>query len=131
HRRGHDSGDCRAGRHHGAACVAAHLLPAGGPGLAHRPLGCAIARADLASLLRALKRTRTMLDILVQGILLGGLYTLFALGQSLMFGVMRLTNTAQGDFIILGAFAVIAGTGLAGGAPFLVALAVLPLAFGF
>ena len=45
-----------------------------------------------------------MTDILLQGVLLGGLYALFALGQSLMFGVMRLTNTAQGDFIILGVF---------------------------
>ena len=73
-----------------------------------------------------------MLETLVQGLLLGGLYTLFALGQSLMFGVMRLTNTAQGDFIILGAFAVIAGMSLTGGeAPWLVALAVLPVAFGF
>ncbi len=73
-----------------------------------------------------------MLETLLQGVLLGGLYTLFALGQSLMFGVMRLTNTAQGDFIVLGAFAVIAGVSLAGAAaPWLVALAVLPLAFGF
>jgi branched-chain amino acid transport system permease protein len=73
-----------------------------------------------------------MLETLLQGVLLGGLYTLFALGQSLMFGVMRLTNTAQGDFIILGAFAVIAGVSLAGtAAPWLVALAVLPVAFGF
>ena len=73
-----------------------------------------------------------MLETLVQGVLLGGLYTLFALGQSLMFGVMRLTNTAQGDFIILGAFAVIAGVSLTDGeAPWLVALAVLPVAFGF
>ena len=73
-----------------------------------------------------------MLETLVQGVLLGGLYTLFALGQSLMFGVMRLTNTAQGDFIILGAFAVIAGVSLTGdAAPWLVAFAVLPVAFGF
>ena len=74
-----------------------------------------------------------MLETLVQGVLLGGLYTLFALGQSLMFGVMRLTNTAQGDFIILGAFAVIVGVSLTGDAvaPWLVALAVLPVAFGF
>jgi branched-chain amino acid transport system permease protein len=73
-----------------------------------------------------------MLETLVQGVLLGGLYTLFALGQSLMFGVMRLTNTAQGDFIILGAFAVIAGVSLAGDAmPWLVVLAVLPIAFAF
>ncbi len=55
-----------------------------------------------------------MLETIVQGVLLGGLYTLFALGQSLMFGVMRLTSTAQGDFIILGAFAVIAGVSLHG-----------------
>jgi branched-chain amino acid transport system permease protein len=72
-----------------------------------------------------------MIEILLQGILLGGLYTLFALGQSLMFGVMRLTNTAQGDFIILGAFAVIGGTTLFGGAPLLAALVVLPVAFIF
>lgn len=72
-----------------------------------------------------------MIDILVQGALLGGLYTLFALGQSLMFGVMRLTNTAQGDFIILAAFAVIGGVALTGGEAGWVALAVLPLAFGF
>ncbi|MDP9898686.1 branched-chain amino acid ABC transporter permease [Variovorax ginsengisoli] len=72
-----------------------------------------------------------MIETLVQGVLLGGLYTLFALGQSLMFGVMRLTNTAHGDFIILAAFAVIGGIALTGGEPGWVALAVLPLAFGF
>jgi branched-chain amino acid transport system permease protein len=72
-----------------------------------------------------------LLETILQGILLGGLYTLFALGQSLMFGVMRLTNTAQGDFIILGAFAVIAGTSLFGDAPLLISLAVLPVAFAF
>ena len=72
-----------------------------------------------------------MLETLVQGVLLGGLYCLFALGQSLMFGVMRLTNTAQGDFIILGAFAAIVGVALTGAAATAVALAVLPLAFAF
>jgi branched-chain amino acid transport system permease protein len=75
-----------------------------------------------------------LIETILQGILLGGLYTLFALGQSLMFGVMRLTNTAQGDFIILGAFTVIASTSLFGDAPLQVAmaaLAVLPIAFGF
>lgn len=79
-----------------------------------------------------------MVETLLQGLLLGGLYCLFALGQSLMFGVMRLTNTAQGDFIILGSFAAIAGmNALAalgwnnGFASFAVMLALLPLAFGF
>jgi branched-chain amino acid transport system permease protein len=44
------------------------------------------------------------LDSIVQGILLGGLYALFATGLSLIFGVMRLVNLAHGDFSILAAF---------------------------
>jgi branched-chain amino acid transport system permease protein len=72
-----------------------------------------------------------MLETLIQGLLLGGLYGLFALGQSLMFGVMRLTNTAQGDFIILGAYAVMAALGAVALSPWLMAALLLPLAFGF
>ncbi len=54
------------------------------------------------------------METVLQGVLLGGLYGLFALGLSLMFGVMRLTNTAHGDFIILGSFATLSvvSTGL-------------------
>jgi len=79
-----------------------------------------------------------MLDVLLQGLLLGGLYGLFALGLSLVFGVMRLTNTAHGDFIVLAAFAAIAGlavlapmlpAGIA--APLLVAALLLPVSFAF
>jgi branched-chain amino acid transport system permease protein len=72
-----------------------------------------------------------MVETLIQGLLLGGLYCLFALGQSLMFGVMRLTNTAQGDFIILGAFAAIAGLSVAAVSPWLVGVLLLPIAFAF
>jgi branched-chain amino acid transport system permease protein len=72
-----------------------------------------------------------MLETLIQGLLLGGLYCLFALGQSLIFGVMRLTNTAQGDFIILGAYGAIAALGVVPLSPWLVAVLLLPLAFGF
>ena len=70
-----------------------------------------------------------MLDILLQGLLLGGLYCLFALGQSLMFGVMRLTNTAQGDFIVLAAFGAITLTTLLALHPTLAAALLLPVAF--
>lgn len=45
-----------------------------------------------------------ILDTLIQGILLGGIYALFATGLSLTFGVMRFVNIAHGDFIVLGAF---------------------------
>jgi branched-chain amino acid transport system permease protein len=44
------------------------------------------------------------LNALVQGILLGGLYALFACGLSIMFGVMRIVNLAHGDLAVLGAF---------------------------
>jgi len=71
-----------------------------------------------------------MIDTVVQGLLLGGLYCLFALGQSLMFGVMRLTNTAQGDFIVLAAFGAIALAAATRLGFAWVALAMLPVAFG-
>jgi branched-chain amino acid transport system permease protein len=44
------------------------------------------------------------LNAAVQGILLGGLYSLFAVGLSLVFGTMRLTNLAHGDLTILPAY---------------------------
>lgn len=44
------------------------------------------------------------LDALIQGILLGGVYALFAIGLSIMFGVMRIVNLAHGDFAVLAAF---------------------------
>ncbi|MEP6660254.1 MAG: branched-chain amino acid ABC transporter permease [Acidimicrobiales bacterium] len=40
----------------------------------------------------------------VQGILLGGLYALFATGLSLAFGVLRFVNLAHGDLAILAAY---------------------------
>ncbi len=69
------------------------------------------------------------IDVLLQGLLLGGLYALFALGLSLMFGVMRLTNTAHGDFIVLAAFGAIAAASVLGVQTWLAALLVLPAAF--
>ena len=44
------------------------------------------------------------INSIIQGILVGGLYALFAAGLSLIFGVMRLVNIAHGDLIILSAF---------------------------
>lgn len=50
----------------------------------------------------------TFVNTIVQGILLGGLYALYAAGLSLIFGVMRLVNLAHGDFIVLGAYLILA-----------------------
>ena len=43
-------------------------------------------------------------NIVVQGVLIGGLYAMFAAGLSLIFGVMRLVNIAHGDLIVLAAY---------------------------
>src|ERR1700722_11769510 len=47
-------------------------------------------------------------DTLLQGILLGGLYSLYATGLSVIFGIMRLVNLAHGDLIVLAAFLMLA-----------------------
>jgi branched-chain amino acid transport system permease protein len=47
-------------------------------------------------------------NALVHGVLLGGLYALFACGLSLMFGVMRVVNLAHGDFAVLAAYLALA-----------------------
>lgn len=71
----------------------------------------------------------TLLNTLVQGILLGGLYALFAAGLSLVFGIMRLINLAHGDLIILAAFLILVITTALGLNPFLATLVALPIMF--
>ena len=70
-----------------------------------------------------------MIDILIQGLLLGGLYCLFALGLSLMYGVMRVTNIAHGDFMVLFAFSTISLSSAWSMHPALAGLLLLPVAF--
>ena len=68
-------------------------------------------------------------DTIVQGILLGGLYALFAAGLSLVFGVMRLVNLAHGDLIVLAAYLILVLVSLTGLNPFLAALIAAPVMF--
>jgi len=68
------------------------------------------------------------IDTLLQGILLGGLYSLYATGLSVIFGIMRLVNLAHGDLIVLAAFLILGATSI--GVPLVVACAlVVPLMF--
>jgi len=62
-------------------------------------------------------------NTVLQGVLLGGLYGLFAMGLSLIWGVMRLVNIAHGDFILLAAYVALVFGQVAGLHP----LAALPL----
>ena len=44
------------------------------------------------------------INVIIQGVLIGGLYAMFAAGLALIFGVMRLVNIAHGDLIVLAAY---------------------------
>jgi branched-chain amino acid transport system permease protein len=50
----------------------------------------------------------TWVNAVIQGILTGGFYALFACGLSLMFGVMRIINLAHGDFAVIGSYVAVA-----------------------
>ena len=69
----------------------------------------------------------------LQGVLLGGLYALFACGLSLMFGVMRIINLAHGDLAVLSAYIVLIISTATGVTPWLaMPLAVVAMAlFGY
>ena len=68
-------------------------------------------------------------DTVIQGVLLGGLYALFAMGLSLAFGVMRLVNIAHGDFIVLAAFLALVVTGWTGLSPVVALVMCAPAMF--
>ncbi len=69
------------------------------------------------------------LGTIIQGVLLGGLYALFAAGLSLIFGIMRLVNLAHGDLIVLAAFAILALASWFGIDPLFAALFAMPAMF--
>jgi len=46
-----------------------------------------------------------LLDVIIGGLILGGLYALIAVGLGLQYGVARVLNVSHGEFIMLGAFA--------------------------
>ena len=50
------------------------------------------------------------INVILQGVLVGGLYAMFAAGLSLIFGVMRLVNIAHGDLIVLAAYVALVTT---------------------
>src|SRR6476659_10923723 len=67
------------------------------------------------------------LNTILQGILLGGLYAMFAAGLSLIFGVMRLVNIAHGDLIVLAAYVALVTVQTLGINPILSLVIVVPV----
>jgi branched-chain amino acid transport system permease protein len=74
---------------------------------------------------------RVLLQQLVLGLLLGGLYGLAAAGLSLTFGVLKVLNVAHGELIMVGGYAAFWLAALFGLDPFLGLLAVIPLTAAF
>jgi branched-chain amino acid transport system permease protein len=66
-------------------------------------------------------------NIVLQGVLIGGLYAMFAAGLSLIFGVMRLVNIAHGDLIVLAAYVSLMVTQAIGVDPLTSLLLVVPV----
>jgi branched-chain amino acid transport system permease protein len=67
------------------------------------------------------------LNIILQGVLVGGLYAMFAAGLALIFGVMRLVNIAHGDLIVLAAYLALVVTETLGLHPLPALIVVVPL----
>lgn len=68
-------------------------------------------------------------NIVAQGVLLGGLYALYGTGLSLIFGVMRLVNLAHGDMIVVAAYLALLAGQFLGLSPWLGLLLAVPVLF--
>jgi branched-chain amino acid transport system permease protein len=66
-------------------------------------------------------------NTIVQGVLTGGLYAMFAAGLALIFGVMRLVNIAHGDLIVLAAYVALVVVETLGLNPLLSLIVVVPV----
>lgn len=66
---------------------------------------------------------------ILNGILLGGLYALIAIGMSMMFGIVKLVNLAHGDMMILSSYLAMVFTAWLGINPFFTLVLTIPAMF--
>jgi branched-chain amino acid transport system permease protein len=71
----------------------------------------------------------TFLNIVMVGILLGGIYGLVSMGLNLIFGVVRIVNFAQGELVMLGMYGAYLSWFLLGMDPYLSSVIVVPVLF--
>ncbi|MBV7408559.1 branched-chain amino acid ABC transporter permease [Maritimibacter sp. DP1N21-5] len=69
------------------------------------------------------------MDILITGVILGGTYALIALGLNLQYGVSRIMNLANGEMLVIGAFAAFTLFTVGQVSPLLTIFLVAPLAY--
>ena len=78
-----------------AEVVVSGLRPSAGPGdLRPDPVACGAGRSRVI-----------LFEVFLNGLLLGGMYGLVALGLNLQYGVARMLNLSYGEFFMGGAFA--------------------------
>ena len=68
-------------------------------------------------------------NTIIQGVLTGGLYAMFAAGLAIIFGIMRLVNITHGDLIVLAAFIAMVVIEATGFNTFLSLIIVFPIMF--
>jgi branched-chain amino acid transport system permease protein len=72
-----------------------------------------------------------LLNIIVVGILLGGIYGLVSMGLNLIFGVIRIVNFAHGELVMLGMYGAYLSYALLGMDPYVSVIVVVPAMFVF
>jgi branched-chain amino acid transport system permease protein len=70
-----------------------------------------------------------LVQSLINGILLGGIYAAVGIGLSLIFGIVRMVNLAHGDLMILSAYLALTLMKITGANAYVVLLGVLPAMF--
>jgi branched-chain amino acid transport system permease protein len=73
----------------------------------------------------------TLPQAIVTGVMLGGLYAIIGIGMSLIFGIMKLTNIAHGDIMILGTFLTMIISQNLTGNPVIALLITIAIMMGF
>src|SRR3989338_9873908 len=71
-----------------------------------------------------------LVDIIVGGLITGGIYALVALGLNLQYGLMRVLNVAHGEFLMMGAYLTYSLHTAWGVNPLLTLLITGPASFG-
>lgn len=70
-----------------------------------------------------------VIQLIINGILLGGIYAVLGVGMTMIFGIVKLTNLAHGEFVIIGAYASTLLAQAIGCDPLLTLIVTVPLMF--
>ena len=70
-----------------------------------------------------------VIQVIINGILLGGIYALLGVCMTMMFGIVKLTNLAHGEFIIIGAYLSTILANAIGVDPILTIIVTVPIMF--